>query len=144
MKIKDVMEWLLIADEDLYSAQILNQQARRPYEIICYHCAQAAEKYLKGYLAYIDAATPKTYNLSLLLDLCIESNNEFEKIRTECGILNKFTNEIRYPYQFEIKDEDVLYSISAVKMIKSIKPINDLIDIISKETKAEKENNNGQ
>jgi hypothetical protein len=37
MKIKDVMEWLIIADEDLYSAKILNQQVRRPYEIICYH-----------------------------------------------------------------------------------------------------------
>jgi HEPN domain-containing protein len=134
MKIKDVMEWLLIADEDLYSAQILNQQERRPYEIICYHCAQATEKYLKGYLTYIDVVAPKTHNLSLLLDLCIESNNEFEKIRTECGILNKFTNEIRYPYRFEIKDDDVLYSIGAINMIKSIKPINDLIDNIFKET----------
>jgi HEPN domain-containing protein len=138
MKIKDVMEWLIIADEDLYSAQILNQQVRRPYEIICYHCAQATEKYLKGYLAYIDVTTPKTHNLSLLLDLCIENNNEFEKIRTQCGILNNFTNEIRYPYRLEIKDEDVHYSISAVEIIKSIKPIKDLIELINNET--EKEN----
>jgi HEPN domain-containing protein len=139
MKIKDVMEWFLIADEDLYSAQILNQQVRRPYEIICYHCAQAIEKYLKGYLAYIDVTAPKTHNLSLLLDICIENNNEFEKIRAECGILNKFANEIRYPYRLEIKDEDVLYSISAVTMIKSIKPITDLIYLIFKETENNRE-----
>jgi len=116
------------------SAQILNQQARRPYEIICYHCAQAIEKYLKGYLAYIDITAPKTHNLPLLLDLCIEGNNEFEEVRTECGILNKFTNEIRYPSRIELKDEDVRYSISAVKMVKSIKPIKDLMDVILKET----------
>ena len=134
MKIKDIVEWLLIADEDFYSAQILNQQERRPYEIICYHCAQAVEKYLKGYLAYIDVTAPKTHNLSFLLDLCIESNNEFEKIRTECGVLNKFTNEIRYPSRIELKDEDVRYSISAVKMVKSVEPIKILIDIVLKET----------
>ena len=103
MKIKDVIEWIMIADEDLYSAKILSEQIRKPYEIICYHCAQSVEKYLKGYLAYIDVAAPKTHNLSLLLDLCIENNNAFDNIRTECGILNKFTNDIRYPHRIEIK-----------------------------------------
>ena len=133
MKIKDVTEWLIIADEDLYSAQILNEQIRKPYEIICYHCAQAIEKYLKGYLSYIDVTAPKTHNLSLLLDICVESDNDFENIRTECGILNRFSNEIRYPHRIEIKDEDVIYSIGAVEKIKSIKPIKDLIDIIARE-----------
>jgi len=137
MKIKDIAEWLLIADEDFYSAQILNQQVRRPYEIICYHCAQAVEKYFKGYLAYHDISVPKTHNLPLLLELCIAGNAEFEKLRTQCGILNKFTNEIRYPYRLELHDEDVLYSLGAVTMIKSIKPIKDLLDIILHETKKE-------
>ena len=131
MKIKDVIEWIMIADEDLYSAKILNEQIRRPYEIICYHCTQSIEKYLKGYLTYIDVTVPKTHNLSLLLDLCIENNNDFESIRTECGILNKFTNDIRYPHRIEIKEEDVLYSINAVEIIKNIKPIKDLINIIN-------------
>ena len=44
MKIKDVIEWIMIADEDLYSAKILSEQIRKPYEIICYHCAQSVEK----------------------------------------------------------------------------------------------------
>jgi HEPN domain-containing protein len=52
MKIKDVIEWIQIADDDIYSAQILDKASPKPYEIICYHCAQATEKYLKGYLAY--------------------------------------------------------------------------------------------
>ncbi|MDR0448283.1 MAG: HEPN domain-containing protein [Treponema sp.] len=137
MKINDVLDWLTIADEDLYAAKILNEQIRRPFEIICYHCSQAAEKYLKGYLAYVDVIAPKTHNLTLLLDLCIENHIEFKNIRTECGILNKFTNEIRYPYRFEITDEDVLYSINAVEIIKNTKPVKELIDFITKETKKE-------
>jgi len=133
MKIKDVIEWIMIADEDLYSAKILSEQIRKPYEIICYHCAQSVEKYLKGYLAYIDVTAPKTHNLSLLLDLCIENNNDFENIRTECGILNKFTNDIRYPHRIEIKEADMMYSIGAVETIKNIKPIKNLIEITAKE-----------
>ena len=133
MKIKDVIEWIMIADEDLYSAKILNEQIRRPYEIICYHCAQATEKYLKGYLAFVDFVAPKTHNLSLLLDLCIENSNDFEVIRTECVILNKFANDIRYPHRIEIKEEDVIYAINAVERIKNILPIKNLIDITIKE-----------
>jgi len=133
MKIKDVIEWIMIADEDLYSAKILNEQIRRPYEIICYHCAQATEKYLKGYLAFVDFVAPKTHNLSLLLDLCIENSNDFEVIRTECVILNKFANDIRYPHRIEIKEEDVIYAINAVERIKNIIPIKNLIDITIKE-----------
>jgi HEPN domain-containing protein len=131
MKIKDVIEWIQIAEDDLYSAQILNEQIRKPYEIICYHCAQSIEKYLKGFLTYNDIIPEKTHNLLLLLELCIEKDNNFEKIRTECSLLNKFTNEIRYPHRIEIKIEDVNYSISAVERIRNIEPIKKIIDNIN-------------
>jgi HEPN domain-containing protein len=68
MKISDVIEWLQIAEEDFYAAQVLNEAVRKPYEIICYHCAQAIEKYLKGYLSYNGILPQKTHNLLLLLE----------------------------------------------------------------------------
>ena len=123
MKINDVIEWIQIAEDDFYSAQVLNQAVRRPFEIICYHCAQAIEKYLKGYLTYKEIIPEKTHNLLLLLDHCIEKDNAFEKIRSECSLLNKFTNEIRYPYRIEIKEEDVTYSLNAVEQIRNIEAI---------------------
>jgi HEPN domain-containing protein len=132
MKIKDVIEWVQIAEEDLYSAQILYKQVRKPYEIICYHCAQSIEKYLKRYLTYNDIVPEKTHNLLLLLELCIEKDKNFEIIRTECSLLNRFTNEIRYPYRIEIKEEDVSYSINAVERIKYIEPIKNIIDVVDK------------
>jgi HEPN domain-containing protein len=45
MDIEDVMEWIQLAEDDFDSAKILNKSIRKHYEIICYHCAQAAEKY---------------------------------------------------------------------------------------------------
>jgi HEPN domain-containing protein len=129
MKIKDVIEWIQIAEEDFYSAQVLNEAVRKPYEIICYHCAQAVEKYLKGFLTCNGIIPEKTHNLLFLLELCIERDNDFENIRTECSLLNKFTNEIRYPHRIEIKEEDVNYSISAVDRIRNIESIKNLREI---------------
>jgi HEPN domain-containing protein len=50
MNIKDVKEWMQIADDDFESAKLLNKAPRKYYEIICYHCAQSVEKYLKPIL----------------------------------------------------------------------------------------------
>lgn len=131
MKINDVKEWLQIADEDVYSAKILNESIRKPKEIICYHCAQAIEKYLKGYLSYNDIIPEKTHNLLFLLELCLNINNGFEIIRTECSLLNRYTNEIRYPHRIEIHDDDVNYSIKAIERIRNIEPIKEIIKIVN-------------
>jgi HEPN domain-containing protein len=135
MKIKDVIEWIQIAEDDLYSAQILYEQVRKPFEIICYHCAQSTEKYLKGFLSYNDIIPEKTHNLLLLLELCIEKDKNFENIRTECSLLNKFTNEIRYPHRIEINKEDVDYSINAVERVRNIDPMKKVIDIAKSESR---------
>jgi HEPN domain-containing protein len=141
MNIDDVMEWIQIADEDLYSAQMLNELVRKPYETICYHCAQALEKYLKGYLTYNNIIPQKTHNLLALLELCVEKDNSFESIRSECGILNRFTNEIRYPHRIEIKIEDVNYALNAMAMIRDFEPIQNLRILVIQETEKEIEIN---
>ena len=102
---------------------MLNELVRKPYEIICYHCAQAIEKYLKGYLTFNDIIPQKTHNLLVLLELCIEKDNCFENIKTECGTMSRYANEIRYPHRIEIKVEDVNYSIKVAEKIKNIEPI---------------------
>jgi HEPN domain-containing protein len=123
MKIKDVMEWLQIADDDLDSAVLLNGAVRKHNEIICYLCAQAAEKYLKAYLTYQDIIPEKTHNLTFLNKLCIEKDNEFQNISSLCNILNRFANDIRYPHKYEVNGNDVNLSIDAVETIRNIKPI---------------------
>jgi HEPN domain-containing protein len=141
MNIDDVIEWIQIADDDLYSAQMLHELVRKPYEIICYHCAQAVEKYLKGNLTYNDVIPPKTHNLLVLLELCAEKDNHFESIRTECGVLNRFTNEIRYPHRMEIKIEDVHYSLNAATMIRNFDPIKNLRVLAIKENEINQNSN---
>jgi HEPN domain-containing protein len=137
MKIKDVIDWIQIADDDIDSAKILNEAAHRHYENICYHCAQAIEKYLKGYLSYNDIIPQKTHNLLLLNENCIGIDNRFESIRIECGLLNRFASDIRYPHRIEIKEEDVTYSFNAVEKIRNFEPMLNLRNTIIKESKKE-------
>ena len=133
MNIEDVAEWIKIADDDFDSAEILNQSFRKHNEIICYHCAQAVEKYLKGYLEYKDIVPEKTHNLTYLNSICIDQDKNFINIKTECDFLNKFANDIRYPHRYETKESDVNFCIDAVKKIIKFDPINNLRNITSDE-----------
>ena len=130
MDIDDLKEWFHIADDDFYSAQILNEQARKPHEIICYHCAQAVEKYLKGYLVYQNEIPEKTHNLTYLGRVCIDKDNNFTNVKYEFDFLNRYTNDIRYPHKYEVSENDVNFAISAVEKIQNIKPLIDLRKII--------------
>ena len=44
-------EWFSYEENDLNSAKFLLNMYPKPLEIICNHCQQSAEKYLKGFLA---------------------------------------------------------------------------------------------
>jgi HEPN domain-containing protein len=117
MDIDDIKEWFQIADDDFYSAQILNEQVRRPFEIICYHCAQAVEKYLKGYLIYQNKIPEKTHNLTFLGRVCIDIDSEFINVKFELDFLNRYASDIRYPHKYEVNEDDVSFAISAVKKL---------------------------
>ena len=88
MSIKDATEWFQLADNDFDSAKLLDEAVRRHYEIICYHCAQAVEKYLKGFLIYHDVIPKKTHNLLFLNSLCIEKFKAHNKPK-KCNHLAK-------------------------------------------------------
>ena len=126
MNTADVSEWIEIADNDLDSAILLNEAIRKHCEIICYHCAQAVEKYLKAYLIYKNIIPKKTHDLRFLTNLCIELDKNFESIITDCSYLNKFSNDIRYPHEYQANQSDVIFSINAARKIKNFNPINDL------------------
>ena len=68
----------------------------------------------------------KTHDLPYLNSLCVEIDNNFAIIKTECDFLNRFANDIRYPNKHEVSESDVNFSINAVEKIRNFKPILDL------------------
>ena len=51
-----IKEWIKYAEMDRETVNILMTSHNKPYEIICYHCQQTVEKYLKACLVlyYLD------------------------------------------------------------------------------------------
>ena len=103
--------WLKYAEMDLESAQFLMGMIPKPIEIICYHCEQSAEKLLKGVLAYNNIDPPKTHDLVLLYNRCMEIDNEFQKLINICLELTPYATQIRYPSNIEVNDNDANYAV---------------------------------
>ena len=61
-------EWIEKAEEDFFSASHLAGVGRlTPYNVICFHCQQAGEKWLKARLCEDSVVFPKTHDLGSLL-----------------------------------------------------------------------------
>jgi len=94
--------WLFRANEDISVIQSLAENNIELYtSTICFHCQQAVEKYLKGFLVYNNTDFPKTHDLDFLLSKCISIDN---KSFTNIGLknLSEFGVDIRYPDDFYI------------------------------------------
>ena len=122
---KRTIEWFRFGDNDLivaeHSARTLSPQ---PLEIICYHCQQAVEKYLKGYLVFHGAQEPpRTHNLMALCELCSEIDPEFDSIVLKCNILNAYGVQPRYPDEIYIDESRMQVAVAYAKELKSFPPL---------------------
>ena len=62
--------WVRKADNDLLAVQrLLDSGGGCPYDVACYHCEQAAERYLKAILTSCATHAPKTHDIGHLADL---------------------------------------------------------------------------
>lgn len=112
-------EWFDIAEKDLSSAKFLLDMHPIPLEIICYHCQQSSEKFLKGFLALNEHEIIKTHDLVLLNKFCMEYDVEFRSIEEDCVRLTDFSINIRYPYPLDLIESDVRIAIKDAEKIKS-------------------------
>jgi HEPN domain-containing protein len=62
-----IKQWLLKADEDLLVVNTLIANNFSAKASICFHCQQAAEKYLKAFLIAHDKEFHKTHSIEYLL-----------------------------------------------------------------------------
>jgi len=114
-----VKEWLNIAEMDIASANFLRDMHPIPVEVICYHCQQSAEKFIKGYLAFKGDEVLKTHDLLVLNGLCIKYDEEFLSINEECLRLTDYAVNIRYPYPMDLNESDIEIAIKDSQKIKN-------------------------
>ena len=66
-----------------------------------YHCQQAAEKTLKGFLVFRGIQYPLTHNLGELLSLCSSIEQSLEAEVLPAVKLTEFATIVRYPGELE-------------------------------------------
>ncbi|MFH0772610.1 MAG: HEPN domain-containing protein [Candidatus Omnitrophota bacterium] len=117
-------EWFKKGDSDIKTAEILIRDADPPTDTTCFHCQQAVEKYLKGYLTIEGIEFLKSHDLDYLLKLCKGGDNEFEAQREAVLTLNKYGIEPRYPadipvhYSFEETKRAIGLAKEMVKFVR--------------------------
>ncbi len=111
-------EWFKIAESDLSSAAFLQKMKPTPVEIICYHCQQSVEKYLKGFLSLKEADIQKTHDLVLLSKVCQKYEEDFKTIEDECLVLTDYSVNVRYPFPMDINESDMKIALRIAQKIK--------------------------
>lgn len=92
--------WLNRSGEDLIAAQILSEDDRC-YNLAAFHCQQAIEKALKGYILYKTENLVDGHNLMWLCRQAKKLSKGFQQWFDESADLNQCYIETRYPSDTE-------------------------------------------
>ncbi len=92
-----VGQWIYKADLDLRSALALLSQNPPLLYPSCFHSQQAAEKYLKAFLARRQVEFPKTHSIRELLKLVSTVAGELAETLLPAARLTPYGADIRYP-----------------------------------------------
>jgi len=114
-----VSQWIDLADKDLALAEhTAKTMWPTPHEIVCFHCQQFVEKYLKAYLVSKGQEPPYIHDLVRLVALCETENQDFGEIKQKCIILTEYGVHPRYPGGMEIIEEDMVRALHFAADIK--------------------------
>jgi len=115
-----VHQWIKIAERDLIIAQRELEIEPIVTDIICFHCQQAAEKYLKSYLTRHQIEFPKTHSMMMLINLCSVADSSFKEKLSNADMLTDYAVEIRYPDEwYEPGIEEAKKAFELTKEIKA-------------------------
>jgi HEPN domain-containing protein len=109
MEYKEIVkQWIELADKDLALAEhTAKTMWPTPYEIVCFHCQQFVEKYLKAFLVSKGQEPPYIHDLAKLVALCEIENPVFGQIKQKCIILTEYGIHPRYPGGMQVIEEDM-------------------------------------
>lgn len=93
---KRYRDWFEKGRQDLRSAQILKEHDGDLW-VVTFHCQQAVEKYLKGFILLHTQTLMEGHNLYKLCKRCTEIDEDFIEVLKDCGFLSNYYIETRYP-----------------------------------------------
>ena len=96
-KVTHARGWFQKADSDLSDAR-RTVASDGPFDTACFHAQQAAEKYLKGLLAFHERPIPRTHDIEELQCLCLDLLEIPEQM--DLTVLSDYAVPARYDLDF--------------------------------------------
>ena len=114
-----VQQWIVKADHDLKNAEhTLTIQEDCPYDTICFHAQQCAEKYFKALLTLHGVDFSKTHDLTELREW-LPVDIRLKIAQTDVEDLNPYAVETRYPGDWEpLTRQEALRAIAIARNIR--------------------------
>ena len=110
-----------MAEGDLKTAEDELSTTEPFTNTICFHSQQCVEKYLKAYLSFVGKPFRKTHDISELIELCKEVDEEFEILYSlNAAKLTRYAVDIRYPDEFYIPSiEEAKEALEIAKKVRN-------------------------
>jgi len=93
---EEVQAWLDKGQADLNSARVLVNADPPLTDTTCFHCQQAAEKYLKAFLIHHNRPFGRIHNLVYLLELATEVDAGLDMLANAVALLTPYAIAVRY------------------------------------------------
>ena len=94
---KETRRWIKKAEGDVRGARQLAGRTPQLNDLICFHCQQAAEKYLKALLQELGLVVPRVHDMGELLDLLLPHDATLRRLQRGVLFLTQFAVDYRYP-----------------------------------------------
>ena len=123
-----IKQWILKVNEDLLVVNKLTEFEFIATSSVCFHCQQAAEKFLKAFLISRGVDIKKTHNIEFLLAECSDFDSDFSEIDPKN--LSDFGVDMRYPGDmYTPTDEETIEHKEIAFRIKKVveKKLDDLL-----------------
>ena len=92
-----VGKWIHKADGDMAAVAALADKGPIHTNSVAFHCQQAAEKYLKAFLAWHEIYFPKTHDLAQILALVGTADAALAEGLRDAIVLTPYGVALRYP-----------------------------------------------
>jgi HEPN domain-containing protein len=112
--------WLRKAEHDLLNIENNLAAKEIPWDTVCFHAQQAAEKVIKAFLVSRGRGLSKTHDLVALLAQCVECDGSFIGLETDCRKLTSYGVAARYPDDlFEPSEADGRDVVAAAHRVRT-------------------------
>lgn len=92
-----VSSWLIKARNDLDTARQISTLPDGHLDVAIYHCQQAAEKALKGFLAYHDHSLERSHDIERLITQVSKHESKLTDWSEAAATLTPYATAYRYP-----------------------------------------------